>query len=145
MMKEKKGLDDFTKRYLFALLFVATAILIWWASSLDSRVSHLNSILRDDSLLAEYPYRFTVISLKDGVAEMSSPRSAQVPAMKFLRIVYPELQHASAIDGRMIDAQVDLAKVQSHAGELISSQETVQSIRWSIDKKWYTYQGIYLD
>lgn len=145
MSKERQGLDAFTKRYLFALLIVAAAILIWWISSLDSRVSTLNSILQADSRLAEYPYHFEVISLKNGVAEIASPRSAQVPAMKFLRIVYPELQHASAIDVTMMDAQDALASVQSHAGKLISSQKGVQSIRWSIDRKWYAYHGIYLD
>lgn len=144
-MAESSGMDTFTKRYAVALLVLASLVGIWWISSLDGRVNALNTILRSDPQLAGYPYQFEVISFQDGVAEISSPRSAQVSAMQFLRIVYPELNTASAVDESMMAAQDVLASMQSRAGELVSGEDYVQSIRWSIDKKWYAYHGVYLD
>jgi hypothetical protein len=144
-MEQRPGLDPFTRRYLLLLLGVAAGLLIWWLASFDSRVGELNRLLRSDNRLAEYPYRFQVLSLNDGVAEISSPRSAQVPVMQFLRIVYPELKYASVNDEAMMTAQDKLAKMQAHAGKLVSNQEYVQSVRWSIDRQWYANHGIYLD
>lgn len=146
-MKETKqqGLDPFTKRYLVILMIAAAALLVWWIAGLDSRVSKLNDILQSDSKLAAYPYQFKVISLKNGEAVVSSPRSAQVPVVQFLRIAYPELKNASVTDDSMMAAQDILVSIQSHAGKLVKSQDYVESIRWTIDRKWYAYHGIYLD
>ena len=65
--------------------------------------------------------------------------------MQFLRVVYPELNNASVTDDSMMAAQDTLASIQSHAGKLVKSQDYVESIRWTIDRKWYAYHGIYLD
>ena len=59
-------------------------------------MSALNDLLRADPQLAAYPYRFEVLSLENGVAEISSPRSAQVPVVQFLRLVHPELAISTA-------------------------------------------------
>lgn len=142
---ERPGLDRFTKRYLAALAVVAAALLAWWIGGLDSRVNELNDILRSDPTLSSYPYEFKVISLKNGEAVMSSPRSAQVPVMQFLRIVYPELNNAGVTDDAMMAAQDALAGVQSHAAALVKRQRDVDSIRWEIDRTWYAYHGVYLD
>lgn len=144
-MAQEQRLDPFTRRYLAVLLIAGAVALVWWMSGLDSRVGQLNDLLQADPQLAAYPYQFRVLSLDDGVAEMSSPRSAQVPVVQFLRIVYPELGHTSVTDDAMMAAQDRLASLQSHAGKLVAGQPDVQSIRWSIDKKWYAYHGVYLD
>lgn len=144
-MEEQQKLDLFTKRYLGALFIAAVVLLLWWLSGLDFRVGELNDTLRADPELAAYPYQFEVMSLQDGVATVSSPRSAQVPALLYLRIVYPELNNASVTDDSMMAAQEALAAMQARAGEIVISQDDVQSVRWVIDSKWYAYHGVYLD
>lgn len=141
----RQDLDAFTKRYLAVLLVLAAGLLLWWLAGLDSRVSALNDLLRADPQLAAYPYRFEVLSLENGVAELSSPRSAQVPVVQFLRLVYPELATTSVTDDAMMAAQEALVQMQSRAGKLVSAQDDVESIRWTLDRDWYAYQGIYLD
>ena len=42
-------------------------------------------------------------------------------------------------------AQAALVQVQSRAGQLVSGQDDVNSIRWTLDRDWYAYHGIYLD
>lgn len=139
------GLDQFTKRYLTVLLIATVLGLVYWFSGWDTRVNQLNAILKDDTELAAYPYRFKVLSLENGIAEISSPRSAKVPVIQFLRIVYPELRSRGVLDDSVMAAQDRLATIQSRAGKLVSDQEDVKSIRWSIDQQWYVSQGVYLD
>jgi hypothetical protein len=143
-MTEKPGLDEFTKRYLAGLLIVTVLCLVWWLSGWDRRVSQLNAILEADTELAAYPYQFKVISLDNGIAKVSSPRSAEVPVIQFLRIIYPELQRLSVMDEPVMAAQDQLVKIQSRAGKLVSDQEDVKSIRWPLDNQWYESHGVYL-
>lgn len=144
-MSEKPQLDAFTKRYLIGLLVIAVLGLAWWFSGWDARVGQLNAILEADAELAAYPYQFKVISLENGVAEISSPRSGEVPVIKFLRIVFPELRNSGVMDEPVMAAQDKLVTIQSRAGKLVSDEADVKSIRWSIDRNWYASQGIYLD
>lgn len=145
MMTESPGLDPFTKRYLAGLLVVAAISLIWWVSGWDSRVNQLNAVLEADAELAAYPYPFKVFSVENGIAQMSSPRSADVPVIQFLRVAYPELRNSGVMDKAVMAAQDQLASMQSRAGKLVSQQDDVTSVRWVIDRNWYASQGIYLD
>lgn len=138
-------MDQFTRTYLAVLVLVAIAGFGWWISGWDSRVSQINAIIAQDSELATYPYKFRVLSLKKGTAEISSPRSAEVPAIQFLRIVYPEFANSSVVDDSVMAAQDRLASMQSRAAKLVSDMDDVESIRWTIDRKWYAANGIYLD
>ena len=144
-MTSNGSLDDFTKRYLVGLLVVAMLGLGWWISSWDRRVSQLNAILEEDSELASYPYQFRVISLENGIAEMSSPRSAEVPVIQFLRIAYPEFRNRSVLDEPVMAAQDRLVEMQSRAAKLVSDQPDVRAVRWTLDRQWYQSQGVYLD
>lgn len=144
-VKDSPGLDVFTRRYLTALIAVAIAALIWWLLSWDPRVSQLNSILRSEPQLAAYPYQFEVLSLHNGVAEMSSPRSAEVSTIQFLRIIHPELRDTAVLAPVMMESQDELVHVQSLAAKLISSQSDVTSVQWSLDRAWYSQHGVYLD
>jgi hypothetical protein len=139
------GLDRFTRTYLVVLTVIAVAGIAWWLSTWDSRLSQMNKILASDAQLAGYPYQFKVISLENGVAEISSPRSAEVPVIQFLRIIHPEFNNSSVVDESVMAAQDELARMQSHAGKLVSDMDEVDSIRWTIDRKWYASNGVYLD
>jgi hypothetical protein len=143
-VNEQQGLDAFSKRYLALLAIIALLAGAWWLLSLDSRVSELNDVLDSDSTLAEYPYRFRVLSLENGVAEMSSPRSAQLSATRGLRVMFPELVNAGAVSPEMMAAQEHLASVQSRAAELITAQPDVRRVRWVLDEQWLSGHGIYV-
>lgn len=139
------GLDKFTRTYLYILAGLVLAGLLWWLSSLDFRVGEINKLLEADPVLAAYPYPFHVLSLDNGVAEVSSPRSAALSAIQSLRVMYPALQHSSAVSDEMRAAQEELARVQSHAGDLVKSQPDVNSIRWVLDKRWLANHGVQVD
>ena len=141
---QQQGLDTFSKRYLAALAIIAVLAGAWWLLSLDSRVHELNALLDSDSELAAYPYRFRVLSLEDGVAAMSSPRSAQLSATRGLRAMFPELTNASAVAPEMMAAQEYLASVQSRAASLVAEQPDVSRVRWVLDEQWLSGHGIYV-
>ena len=138
-------MDHFTRRYLYILPAVAVVALIVWLSTLNPRVGELNAILEADELLASYPYQFRVLSIDKGVAQMTSPRSAQMSAIQGLRIMFPELEGKSAVSPEMIEAQERLAKVQSRAAGLIEVQEDVRSVQWNLDERWLSRHGVYVD
>ena len=138
------GMDAFTRRYLYLLAAAALAALVWWVSSVDSRVSELNDLLQSDPAVSAYPYKFRVLSLENGIAEMSSPRSAKMSAIQGLRILFPPLQDASAVSAEMMAAQEELARVQSRAAALVAEQEDVGRVVWSLDEQWLSSHGVYL-
>jgi len=138
-------LDNFTRNYLYILMGLALVGFIWWLSSLDFRVSEINELLEADTELAAYPYPFRVVSLEKGVAEVSSPRSAKLSAIQSLRVMYPKLKQHNAVSDEMVAAQKELARVQSHAGQLVKSQEDVKAIRWVLDQRWLAKHGVYAD
>lgn len=143
-MKDTRKLDDFSRRYLYLLGAALLVALVWWLISLDSRVAKLNELLAADARLAAYPYQFRVLKLEEGVAYMSSPRSAQMSALQSLSVMFPDLKHAALESPRMTEAQEQLAEVQSHAAALIRSQDDVQRVIWVLDERWLANHGIYL-
>ncbi len=142
---ESAGLDNFTRKYLYGLATLAVIAFVLWLSSLDFRVSEINDLLEADAELAAYPYPFRVMSLEDGVAQVSSPRSAQLSAIQSLRVMFPELQQKDAVSDEMMAAQEALASMQARAGQLVKSQTDVNSIRWVLDKQWLSSHGVYVD
>ncbi|MEZ5569057.1 MAG: hypothetical protein R3E54_12060 [Halioglobus sp.] len=137
-------LDDFTQRYLYLLAGAAVIGLAWWLLSLDFRASQLNDLLEADADLAAYPYQFRVLALDNGVARMSSPRSAQMSALQGLRVMYPELRDLAIDSPRLMEAQERLAQVQSRAAALVKEQEDVDRVEWVLDERWLASHGIYL-
>ncbi|MEE4277183.1 MAG: hypothetical protein V2I82_01805 [Halieaceae bacterium] len=138
-------MDTFAKRYLIVLSAIVAAVTLYSLLGGDKRVDELNTMLAGDSELRDYPYTFRVISLDNGVATMASPRSAEVPAMRFLRAAFPELSSTSVDDPAMMAAQQVLAKKQGRAMQLVESQLDVKGVRWAIDERWFNEHGVFLD
>lgn len=139
-----KQLDTFTKRYLYILAGLFLVGLVWWLSDIDFRVRELNDLLASDPALAAYPYPFRVLSLENGVARMTSPRSAQMSAIQSLRIMFPELQNSGAQSDEIQAAQQQLASMQSAAAKLVSGQEDVRSVQWVLDERWLGEHGVFV-
>lgn len=135
-------MDQFTRRYITGLVLVAAIAAGWWVSGIDGRVRALNDTLADNEFLANYPYQFRVLAIENGVARMSSPRSAQVSAIQGLRIMYPELKSESAVSDRMMAAQEDLARHQSFAAKLVTEHPEVERVRWVLDEQWLSAHGV---
>jgi hypothetical protein len=138
-------MDPFTRRYLIILSAVAVAASVFWLSNMNPRVGELNDILEADKQLVSYPYQFRVLSLDEGVANMTSPRSAQMSAIQGLRIMFPELGVKSAVSPEMIEAQERLANMQSRAAGFIKAQEDVQRVQWNLDERWLSRNGVYVE
>lgn len=138
-------MDQFTRNYLRALVTIMVISAGWYWLSQDSRVSEINDRLISDSELASYPFQFRVLALKNGIASINSPRSADVPAMLFLRTAYPELRAKAVDHPDMMAAQDTLAATQSRAAKLVSSYADVTNIRWIIDERWFNERGVLLN
>ncbi|RKZ40625.1 MAG: hypothetical protein DRQ49_07785 [Gammaproteobacteria bacterium] len=132
-------------KYTLFLVTLAIAILAYWAWNYDPRVSELNSLLSQDSELGSYPYQFKVIELNNGMAVISSPRSAQVSVLKFLSIIKPNLPRNDTNHPEVIAAQKELAHHQQKAKKMVLSQPDVNQVNWELDKSWFAGYGIYVD
>ncbi len=137
-------MDSFAKRYLIVLSAIVAAVSTYILLSSDERVEALNVMLAADTTLQDYPYQFRVLSLEDGVAVMSSPRSAEVPVMQFLRTAFPELSRTAVDDPAMMAAQDALTKVQVRAQDLVLEQADVSAVTWELDERWFNEHGVFL-
>lgn len=138
-------MDRFTRNYSIALgLALVALVALWVGSNWNPRVWELNDLLETDTSLSSYPYRFRVIALDNGIATLSTPRSFDVPAIRFLAIIHPELAGADPDDRRMVAAQQDLADHQKQAQALIARQPDVKAVRWRLDTEWLADHGVHM-
>lgn len=138
-------MDRFARNYLIGLVAIMLIVAGGFWLSQDGRLAQINDRLAADTQLGDYPFRFRVLALDNGVATLTSPRSAQVPAMRFLRTAYPELARTAVDHPDMMAAQDVLAATQSRAAELVEREADVTSIRWVIDERWYNERGVMLN
>ena len=138
-------MDKFSRNYSMGLGVICLVIVVTWLANFSLRTNELNKLLRDAPFLADYPYQFRVISFDNGLAEMSTPRSSAMPAIKFLTIIYPDLKDKASQDSLMIEAQKELADRQAHAKKLILQQSDVLRVEWALDRDWYSKHDIYMD
>jgi hypothetical protein len=137
------AMDSFTRNYSIVLGLIVLGLLAWWVSAIwQPRVWELNGALESDPTIAEYPYQFRVVAFEDGVATLSTPRSFQVPAYRFLQIIRPDLAGMDQNDPSMIAAQQDLIDHQKRAQGLILAQPDVDSVTWQLDVKWLADHGV---
>jgi hypothetical protein len=137
-------MDSFTRRYLYLLGGILVLVLVIWLAGRDGRVGELNAQLAADQLLAGYPYRFRVLEIENGVAVMSSPRSAQMSVMHFLYAAFPELQGKDVQHPEMVAAQSQLGDMQSRAAALVQASPEVDGVRWQLDERWLAERGVML-
>ncbi|KAA6183425.1 hypothetical protein F2Q65_15870 [Thiohalocapsa marina] len=137
-------MDSFTRNYTIVLVAILLGLLAWWGSSVwQPRVWELNDLLEADAELADYPYQFRLVRLDGGVATLSTPRSFQFPAVRFLQLIHPELAGQSQDDPGMMAAQQDLIDHQKRAQGLMLAQPDVQRVDWELDVKWLSDHGVH--
>jgi hypothetical protein len=133
--------DKFTRIYSTILAAIAATALIWVFYE-SPGVSRLNALLSEYADLAAYPYRFRVLILENGVATMSTPRSAEFPAYRALALLRPELRNQSPDSPAMLDAQQDMARVQGIARNIVVGSSDVNRVTWELDGNWLRSEGI---
>ena len=137
-------MDSFTRNYSILLGAVLVGLLAWWLSTIwQPRVWEINEMLESDPTLSEYVYQFRVVDFDNGVAILSTPRSFDVPAMRFLEIVQPGLTGKAQDDPAMIAAQQDLIAHQKRAQGLVQALPDVQRVDWRLDVKWLADHGVH--
>ncbi len=136
-------MDTFTRNYSIALGVILLGLLAWWiSSSWNPKAAELDAVLDADPDLASYVYDFRVVDFSDGVATISSPRSFDFPAMRFLELVKPELAGKAQDDPAMLGAQQELIAHQKRAQTLILAQPDVDRVDWRLDVRWLADHGV---
>ena len=97
-------MDKFTRNYSIILAAIAVIVLAWVLYE-SPGVSRLNTLLSENTEVTSYPYEFRVIKLENGVATMSTPRSADFSAYRALALLYPELSQQQPDSTAMREAQ----------------------------------------
>lgn len=136
-------MDRFTRIYSIAIgVIVIGALAAWIGSAWKPQVWELDQVLEADPQVSSYPYRFRVVSFENGVATISTPRSFDVPAYRFLAIIHPNLTNKADNDPQVIAAQQGLVDHQKRAQGLILAQPQVESVEWELDTQWLAARGI---
>ena len=137
-------MDRFTRNYSILLGAILVAALFFWGQSAwQPKVWELDEVLTSDPQLATYPYRFRLRSFENGVAIISTPRSFDIPAIRFLQIIDPKLAGKNQDDPEMVAAQQQLIDHQKRAMGLMLAQPGVQSVDWELDTQWLADHGVH--
>jgi len=132
------------KRYWLILAVLFMIALDWFIQAPDSRARQLTAVLAQQGSehMKQYPYQFHVMRVDGGTAMLSTPRSREVPALKVLKVLYPDLDTSNPNDPQFIAAEKRLAEVQAEARKIIAAQPGITDVRWELDRKWLTSRSI---
>jgi hypothetical protein len=138
-----ESMDKFTRNYSIILGVVVVALLAWWINSIwQPEAWKINDMLDEDAELADYPYQFRVKRFENGVATISTPRNFQVPAIRFLEVIRPELAGLAQDDPKMIEAQQGLIDHQKRTQGLVLAHPGVERVDWELDVQWLADHGV---
>lgn len=139
------SLDRGTKIYAAVLGGILLLGIISWLLSFDSRLGEIDDMLEQDPEIAAYPYKFQALEIRGATAVLSTPRSASVPAVRFLAILNPKLANKSEHDPTVITAEKELASLQSKVRKLVLERDDIDRVTWRIDKQWYAEKGVLIE
>lgn len=139
------SLDRGTKIYAAILAGICLSLLLAWLMTLDFRLGEIDAMLTQDSQIASYPYTFRALDIKGNTAVLSSPRSREMPAVRFIGLIRPDLKNLSEQHPKLIEAQKELATIQSKVRKLVLGREDIDRVEWRIDKEWFADRGIWLE
>ena len=134
-------MDRFTRNYSM-VLGVVIVVLVAVFMYEDPQIQSLNDRLFQDTRLSTYPYKFRVLRLENGIATMTTPRSAEFPAYRALGLLFPSLDGLPQEDTRLMQGQLDMAQLQEYAKGLVLDAEFVEHVLWELDAQWLDRHGI---
>ena len=85
-----------------------------------------------------------MLEIGNGVAAVASPRSTEVPVMRFLGLVDPALRDADPDSPAAIAAQKKLGVIQGRVRKLIEAEPDIERVSWRVDKDWLAKHGVRL-
>lgn len=134
------------KSYWIILILVFLVGLDWYIRAPDSRSRELSSAIeaQGSQELKDYPYRFKVLKVVGETAFLSTPRSVEVPALKAIGALYPEINTKNPNDPAFIAAQEKLGRLQTEARLIVQAQPGVKEVQWALDRDWLTAHHIEL-
>ncbi len=124
-------------------IFLGLAVL--WFVMQNPQINQINAALTADPEVAAYPYPFHAVSVDDGVAVISSPRSTEVSVLQFFRIAFPKLSLANPDSLEVVAAEKRLAAVQGKVYNITKAQPDIKDVLWRIDRNWYSSHGVTLE
>ena len=95
------------KKYWAVLVLLALVALDWYIRAPDSRSRQLTSVIEAQASAKQksYPYKFRVMKVSEGTAIMSTPRNREVPALKMLGALFPEIDTTNPNDPAFMAAE----------------------------------------
>jgi len=139
------NLDRGTKIYAAIMGGIALIVLAIWLLTLDCRLGEIDDMLQQDPEISAYPYKFHALEIKGTTAIISTPRSTSMPAVRFLAIIKPSLTSKTEQDPEVIEAQKELAGLQSKVRKMVLSRDDIKDVQWRIDKQWYADKGVLVE
>lgn len=129
--------------------WIVLAVLVgflfdWFIQRPDPMTRRLNAAIAEQGSeqLKNYPYPFRVLRVIGSKAVMGTPRSHEVPAIRFISVIHPELDVMDSNSPALIAAQKELAAAQWEARAIVQAQPGIESVAWEIDKRWLTSHGV---
>ncbi|MBN7771152.1 hypothetical protein KUV44_07695 [Marinobacter daepoensis] len=129
-------------RKQFITVMVVAALFVGWIGWRGFEVTHLNAQLKEDRMVASYPYQHRVLRVEGDTAVISSLRSHSVSTQKALTAVFPGMRHLADTHRDWQKAERDLAQVQARAGDIVLATGRVHRVRWELDENWYHLQSM---
>lgn len=126
------------KGYWVLAVVVFLVGLDWVIRAPDSRARQLTGVIEAQSGAAarNFPYKFRVLKVSDEVAYVATPRNVDVPAFRFLAVLYPDINTKNPNDPAFIAVERQLGEVQSEARAIVLAQPGIKEVRWELDREW---------
>lgn len=126
------------------VVVVVAFVADWLIHRPDSRARDINAVIESQgsAALRNYPYQFRVVRVTGDTAVLSTPRNVKVPAMRFLKVIHPEIDTLNANDPAFIAVEKELAAVQTEVMNLAKAQPDIKRVQWELDKAWLAKHGI---
>jgi hypothetical protein len=129
-------------RVALAAIAVIVLLLLLYGGNLTPRVWQMNAMLRDDPVLAAYPYEFRVVNYLNGTASLTRPYTDASGPMVFLAKINPALAGLGSDDPAIRSAERTLKEHEYRAIGLLLDQPDVDSVNWWLDRAWYTRNNV---
>jgi hypothetical protein len=129
-------------RITLAVIAVIVLLLVVYGKHLVPRTWEMSFMLRDDPVLAAYPYRFRVVNYLNGVVTLTRPYTDATGPRVFLVKINPALASLGSDDPAMRNAEQTLKEHEYRAIGLLLDQPDVDSVIWLLDQAWYTNNDV---
>ena len=129
-------------RVTLAIIALIVLLLVLYGGNLTPRVWEMNAMLRDDPVLAAYPYEFRVANFLNGTVALTRPYTDTSGPMVFLAKINPALAGLGSDNPAMRSAEQTLKEHEYRAIGLLLDQPDVDSVNWWLDQAWYARNNV---